>query len=70
MNMQTLGLGLVISFDQRNVGRNNMSSPSLGSNRHARGSYRDVMSFVKFGFQSLHPQIFFSVSRSPLLLGL
>ena len=64
--MQTLGLGLVIFFDQWNVGRNNVSSPSLGSNRHARGSYRDVLSFVKFGKFSVitSPNIFFSFTVS------
>lgn len=38
-----------------------MSSPSLDSNRHARGSYRDVLSFVKSGKFSVitSPNIFF-----------
>ena len=59
--MRILGLGLGIFFDQWNVGRNNMSSPSLDSNRHASGSYRDVLSFVKSGKFSVitSPNIFF-----------
>lgn len=44
-----------------------MLSPSLGSTQTCYSSYRDVIALLwNLGsFQSLHPQIFFSVSWSP-----